>query len=302
MARRPRVRVNSQFRPKVATSGRDCGVATTEELIRHGTDGAIILDAGQTRQRMGNLKDWTTPFHVKNAVESIDKEARKRGMKALKYKMAGSVTLVGGVNFFVKGAGKSSIVSRAKRGELIHFVIDYAKVNQKYPWLSGSKTFMGRHSVYAGGFADGKGTLGIRKHKGKWQLRYADPTWNRPGTPSGPKWVNLSIIWDIANGAWSDRGGTGWVGGSTPAAIYLDTPTIPEEPVDPCESRITELRNELEDTLGALADTKAIVKELRAKRISRQLADDLNDIAAQIDSLAPEVEAGDDEVLAGTEV
>jgi hypothetical protein len=295
MPRKPRVRVNSQFRPRVATSGRDCGVATTEELIRHGTDGALILTPGEVRDAMGNQTGWTTPLDSRKAVMAMAAKARKLGLKPPKYKLAGNVTSSG---LFTSGASKQSLIRRAQAGELIQLVISYSRVNQRYPALSGSRTFMGRHSVWCGGFADFKGGLGIRKRNGRWELRYADPTWNRPGTPRGPKWVPLSTIWAISNGAWSSRGGTGWVGGSTPSALYLPV-ALPAPKPDDCRP----IKEELEEAQGALADAQALVETLRAKRVPRALADQLNDIAQQIDSLVPAVQGVDDtQIIDGMEV
>lgn len=296
-----RTGMNSQFRPRVPTSGRDCGVATTEELIRFGSRGQIKLTPLQVRKRMKNLKNWTNPIDVKKAVDSIDRENKRRGMQPLKFKLAGK--WIAGNTLIASGASKQSLINRAKRGELMQLVIDYAKVNRKYPWLSGSKTFMGLHSVWAGGHRNKKGDPGIRTMNGKLEMLYADPTWNRQGTPKGPKWVAVNVIWDISNGAWSSKGGTGWVGGSVKCADLLKAtdPVEPPDPADPIEEcDTTDLEEELAASQAALVEARDTIAELEQSDLDQEVIDNLSRLVAEMDAELTLVRGvGDKDIAAG---
>ena len=300
MPRQVRSRINSQFRPAVATSPRDCGVSTTEEQIRHGTGGALVLGPAAVRARMDNRSSWTTPLHTRRAVNSIDNEARRHGLEPLRYHLAGRES--GG--YFLAGASKQSLINRCKRGELLDVVIDYRKLNQLYPGLSGSPLFNGRHRINIGGYAgkkaDGSRKLGIRMRNGAWEVQWMDPTWNRPGTPKGPRFVRLSKLWRVADGAWSDRGGRGWVGGSVSPAVALPKPPPPEEPIDPCADAVAELEAERDDAVAALIEAEELILALRV--IPARVRDQLTTIRDELAVLAPVVDAADDLVSAGTEV
>lgn len=287
----------SQFQPLVPTSGRDCGVAVAADLIRFGMHGLVKPSAGQVRKRMGNLTGWTTPLDVKRAVESYDREARRRGYKPLRYKLGGTWSN----GLIVKGASRAGLIARVKRNEMVHLVVDYAVTNDRFPWLSGSTGFRSRHAIWIG--AGNKRTPGYRYRKGRLQVRFADPTWGRPGTPSKPpKWVDFATVWAMADGAWSDRGGRGWVGGSVACSPLLPKPAPPEPPEDPCEDVRTELEERVEQLEEQLAEAQAIVDELRARIPDEEVLALLRELRDDIDGLLPLIDDDDTPIEQGMEV
>jgi hypothetical protein len=298
--RTARIRVNSQFRPRVATSGRDCNVVATAELIRHGTRGKMVLGAAQVRQRMRNPASWTNQAQAQRAVNSIDKEARRRGLRPLRYRRGGVWTSSG---LIARGGSRQDLLGRLKRGELVSGVIGYDRVNRRYPHLSGSRSFMGRHQVTMGGYRNAAGDIGLRKRGGHYEVLYADSLWNRPGTPKGPQWVKFSIVWRLLDGAWSSRGGRGWAGGSVVAAKALrpTDPTPPPDPADPvpdaCEAQLQELQEDMAERDTQLAEARDTIQALQARRLPRAVVDELLDVAGRIDELVPVVDNAPDAVI-----
>ena len=284
-------RIISQFRRGVVTSGRDCGVSAGRSMVGYGSRGIFSPSAAEFRKRMGNTAGWTNPLEVRKGVNSYDKEMRRHGLKPLRYVLAG--TWADGL--IRAGASRRSLVSRLKRGEMIHLVVDYGRWNERMPKLSGSPGFSGLHSVWIGG--DGVDAKG-RKRKGWKQkrnvilARVGDSTWNRKGTPKGPQFARLSDIWYTADGVWSSRGGRGWVGGSVRPAEYLRVEPPKPEP-QPCQPVLDELSaledrydaalEELDIKDTALSDAKAMIAALEEKRLPRALLEQMQGLVDELD-------------------
>lgn len=260
---------------------RNCGVSVARSLIHFGSRGLYLPDAGTTRARMNNLTEWTTPLDVQRAVESYDGELRRHGFRPLRYRMAG--TMRG--DYYLAGADRATLLRRVQRLEMVHVVVDYATVNDDFGALSGSSGFRGRHAIWIG--AGTARAPGWRKRGGRIEVRYADPTWGRAGAPKrAPQWVPFWKVWKMADGAWSSRGGRGWVGGSVACAQPLPTPEPPPPP-DPCDDCRTALDAALE-SIGVLeeqlAEAQALIEALKGKRLPRDLIDRLVALSAEIDA------------------
>lgn len=267
-----------------ALASRNCAVSVARAQVHFGLHGLVTPTAGEIRKRMGTSA-WATPSDVKRAVESYDSEAKKRGYRPLRYKMAG--TLANGL--YTSGASRAGLVARIKRLEMVHIVVDYAVVNDRFPALSGSSGFRSRHAIWVGGGTKAK--PGWRLRAGKLEVRLADSTWGRAGTPAAaPRWVPLSAVWAMADGAWSSRGGTGWVGGSVACAPPLAKPQPEPEP-EPVvclpESELADLHEQLAEAQEQLGQARALIEELQTRRLPRELVDRLLQVAAEIDAAVP---------------
>ena len=276
-------------------AARNCGVAIAISLVHFGSRGRVTPSSSAIRTRMGGITRWTRPSDVKKAVESYDVEMKRRGMAPLRYRMAG--TLANGL--YTSGAGRASLVARIKRREMVHVVVGYDRVNDSRPALSGSPTFRGDHAIWVGGGT--KARPGYRYRQGVLEVRYSDPTWGRTGTPKAtPKWVPLSWVWSIADGAWSSRGGRGWVGGSVACSPLLTKPK-PDPTPDPCEVIVTALQARLDTTEEELAAAEALLEELRSQIPDEELLDRLRQVRDDIDELLPAID-DDTPAEAGMEV
>lgn len=270
-------------------AGRNCGVSVARALIHFGMHGTVKPSAAEVRRRMGGTTDWTNPADVKKAVESYDREAKARGFKPLKYKTGGTWYQSGGVTLIAKGGSRASLLARVKHLEMVQLVVDYGVVNDLFPALSGSSGFRERHSIWIGGGTKKK--PGWRRRKGVIEVRLADPTWGRVGTPTAtPKWVQFGKIWKMTDGAWSDRGGTGWAGGSVACSPLLPEPPPPVEPEDPCEDVVSELEARLDEALETQAEMQAVIDELMARRLPRALVDRLVALTNEIDAAVPVID------------
>jgi hypothetical protein len=260
---------------------RNCGVSVTRSMIHFGSRAIYLPGPTQTRKRMGNEKGWTTPLDMKRAVDSYDTEMLRQGFEPLRYKLAGTWS----GEWIIKGSARSSLLARVKRLEMVAVVVDYGTVNATRPALSGSPTFWGRHMVWIGGGT--KKNPGWRKRGGRIEVRYSDSTWGRPGAPTkAPKWVPFAWVWKIADGAWSSRGGSGWVGGSVACAGRLSEPPEPPEP-EPCadlQDQLDAALAELQLAEEQLEEARVLIEALKVKRLPRELIDRLVALAAEIDA------------------
>ena len=281
-----------------ALQARNCAVSVGRALVHFGSRGKYAPSAPVMRKRAGGTNAWWTPSDVKMAVESYDAEMRKIGYKPLRYKMAGSMS----GNLYTSGASRTNLIARVKRLEMVHVVTDYAITNDQFPALSGSSGFRSRHAIWIGGGTKGK--PGWRKRGGVLEVRIADSTWGRAGAPkAAPKWVRFSKVWKMADGAWSTRGGRGWVGGSVACAAPLKTKP-PVEPPDPCEDvkeQAAALAERLEEAQEQLVEAQELIEVLRDKRLPRALVDRLVALTDEIDAATPVI-PGSDPVEEGVEV
>jgi hypothetical protein len=257
--------------------------------VHFGSRGRISPTAAEIRKRIGH-DNWTTPSDIEKAVESYDAELKRRGMKPLQYKLAGVLTSSG---LYASGASRQSLIARIKRLEMVHIAIDYGRVNDTMPALSGSPTFREGHSIWVGGGTPKR--PGWRERKGKLEVRYSDSTWGRAGAPKAtPKWVPFAWVWSIADGAWSSRGGRGWVGGSVACSPLLPKPPKPPkpepDPEDPCEDIVADLEARLDAAEEELAEVQALVDDLRARIPDEELLERLREVRDDIDALIPVID------------
>jgi hypothetical protein len=262
-----------------ALAARNCGVSVTRSLVDFGSRGRIKPSAAGIRKRIGHDR-WTTPGDVKKAVASYDDAMKRKGVKPLRYKRAG--TLLAGL--YTRGASREGLISRVRRLEMVHVVVDYGRVNDSRPALSGSPTFRDGHAIWIGGGTPSR--PGFRYRSGKLEVRYSDPTWGRTGAPKATlRWVPFSGVWGIADGAWSSRGGRGWVGGSVACSPLLKTAPPGPTPEDPCEDVVAELEARLDATEEELAAAQDLLDELRTRIPDEELLERLRALRDDIDLL-----------------
>jgi len=270
-----------------ALAARNCAISIARSMVNFGSHGLISPSAEVIRKRMGGITRWATPRDVKKAVESYDREMRRRGLKPLRYKMAGRMS----GDLYTSGASRASLESRIKRLEMVHVVVDYGRVNDTKPALSGSTGFRSRHAIWVGGGT--KKRPGWRTRGGVLEVRYSDPTWGRAGAPKAmPQWVPLAWVWSIADGAWSSRGGSGWVGGSIACSPKLTKPPAPapDPDPDPCEAIVADLQDRLDATEEELAEAQVLIDELLARVPDAAMLERLRQLRDDIDQLLPVID------------
>lgn len=180
----------------------------------------------QIGKRMERETGPSNSGNQKVAVESYDREARRRGIKPLQFVRK-------------RAAPVDNLVTVLDAGAWVSVDVDYSVFNRMYNGkYSSSPSFMGLHSV---------GAMGKKRINGTMMSRLFDPLADGrfPGVWNGPRWVPLALIKRASAKIW---GKGKWGGGVIRYSKAIADPMpLPPEP-DECEEAENDLRDERERT------------------------------------------------------
>jgi len=252
---------------------------TAGNLVRHGSRGIYSPSTEQIGRRMSNPTGTSNVADIRKAVNSYDKEMKRKGYKPLHYRPFGRFN--SDYTRIYAGAGRQALLGAIKREEAVHVVVTYAQLRQASKWYARWTAFQGGHSFTVGG------KRGWKKKKNRVYVRLNDSIAKRI------QWIPFSVLWQAADGAWSKRGGRGWVGGSVKCAAKLPVPPGQTEPApDPVEEALVEARARVGELETSLAEAQDLIEALKGRRLPAAIKADLAELAAEIASYVEPADVG----------
>ncbi len=223
--------------------GQDCGRAVTVMLVDFASKGRLRPNTEQIGKRMNRPTGPSNSGNQEMAVESYDKEARRRGIKPLQMVRK-------------RSADWAQAVELLDRGVFLSVDISYDTFQDNYNGkYSCSRTFRGLHSI---------AIWGRRRVNGTWMTKVYDPLADGRyrGCHNGPRWVPVSLVRKATAKVWG-RGE--WGGGVVRYSPRLKRSELPERPpiISECENALREARESLGDMEAVVAEAKDTFLELK---------------------------------------
>lgn len=192
------------------TGSVDCGPRSWQMAIDHATRGKRFVNIDRLRQLGG--RPGAQPTNVYNGSDAL--------------------SALGIRHDRIVGGPWDDALDALRQGAGVTLCITYGVLNDLNPWVSGSESFRGGHSIYVQG-------LRRSRRDGRRRTRSFDSLYDgrRAGIPDGPRAVRIGMLQRAAE-AFAGRPGRWW-GLIVPVARDAGGPGLPERgdelllPVDP---------------------------------------------------------------------